>query len=71
MFEDSADLADMKVHCQKCEVLPKARPRPSAAAPADSPHSKKKVNAFELLGSAMDISNLFEVCSQLCRMLQP
>jgi hypothetical protein len=27
----------------------------------DSPRGKKKVNAFELLGSAMDISNLFEV----------
>jgi hypothetical protein len=33
----------------------------SATGPADSPRNKKKVNAFELLGSAMDISNLFEV----------
>jgi hypothetical protein len=32
-----------------------------ATGVTDSPRGKKKVNAFELLGSAMDISNLFEV----------
>lgn len=43
------------------------------AAEVVSPRRKKQVNAFELLGSAMDISNLFEVpfTDGLSRMGEP